>query len=69
MTKDWDSNCFGVVGNYAQGDRHTDKDSVNILRHHQAQVVLLKGIVHYFTMSILKECAVNGHHNVGILSF
>ena len=23
----------------------------------------LKGIVHYFTMSILKECAVNGHHN------
>ena len=29
----------------------------------------LKGIVHYFTMSILQECAVNGHHNVGILSF
>ena len=29
----------------------------------------LKGIVHYFTISILKECAVNGHHNGGILSF
>ena len=29
----------------------------------------VKGIVHYFTMSILKECAVNGHHNGGILSF
>ena len=29
----------------------------------------IKGIVHYFTMSILRECAVNGHHNGGILSF
>ena len=29
----------------------------------------IKGIVHYFTMSILKEWAVNGHHNGGILSF
>ena len=32
-------------------------------------VNIVKGIVHYFTMSILKECAVNGHHNGGILSF
>ena len=29
----------------------------------------LKGIVHYSTMSILKECVVNGHHNSGNLSF
>ena len=29
----------------------------------------LKGIVHYFTMSILKECAVNGHHKGVIISF
>ena len=33
------------------------------------RVIGIKGIVHYFTMSILKECAVNGHHNGGILSF
>ena len=31
--------------------------------------VLLKGIVHYFTMSILNEQAVYGHHHGAILSF
>ena len=51
MTKDWDSNCLGVVGNYTQGDRHTDKDSVTILRHHQAQMVMLK--LHLKTQNIL----------------
>ena len=29
----------------------------------------LKGIFHYFTMSILKEKAAYGHHNGVILSF
>ena len=39
------------------------------LRPWEPHIDVLKGIVHYFTMSILKEQAVYGHHNVAIISF